>query len=67
MSILIAITISSMSYWYLIYRYQGEINNYIDVYAPQWVTFCRFCRGYHFGTIQGILYMLIIFYDKIFG
>jgi len=59
-NLVLSLTLISTALYLRIFmiKKKSAINDFIDYYAPQWVTACRFCRGYNFGVIEGLLWAL---------
>lgn len=39
-------------------KYLDQIHEYLDVYAPKWVTRCVVCRQHWFGILEGVILSL---------
>jgi hypothetical protein len=41
--------------------YKDQINNWLDVYAPPFVTRCTYCRAYNFGVLEGLIWGVVVY------
>jgi hypothetical protein len=49
-----------IAYPLALHHYKNDINLWLDIHFA-FLPSCRFCRGFHFGTVHGLLLALLLY------